>query len=216
MRGGVELSLMSCFGDPATIAWIWGSGSLRTSELSSSAGVNRTLTNSSCGSLALTTSHKTIARNIAVPLSTRRSVNAATMRRWSELCGRAAGTPVTRPSAGRGRGSFQIDRARRVATRAGARRRQSEQLRDQRPVSLRVPVIGPDPLLANRPFTTDDERLGISGRLKDPLDRVRRIVQDLERDPVCLCERADRVFAHVVVDAHRDELEPLRAVLLVQ
>ena len=57
---------MSCFGEPATIAWICGSGSRSTSELSSNDGVKRTPTSSICGSFALTTNHRTIARKIAV------------------------------------------------------------------------------------------------------------------------------------------------------
>src|SRR5262249_14565947 len=103
-----------------------------------------------------------------------------------------------------------------AAVRDGLRLLQAKQLANQGAIARRAPIVGADPLAANRSLAADDERLGIAGGLIGTLDRVRRVVQDLERDAEMLRERADRILAHVVVDAHGDELEPFVAVRLVQ
>src|SRR6185312_670359 len=207
IASGVVPSLRSSRGGPATSASTCDGGS-RSTKVLSSVGMNRTGTSSTSGSLALTTNQSTTARKSAVALSARCSVNAATTRWRSELGGRdAGGGACVMPAAPRSAVAVVGDRVRRF---------QAEELRDERAVALRAPIRGADPLLADRSFAADHERLGVARRLVRVVDGVRRVVQDLECHTVVLRERADRVLAHALVGADGDELESLGAVILVQ
>src|SRR6185503_3048265 len=155
------------------------------------------------GSFALTTNQRTIARKSAATLSPIWSVTAAVMRRWIVPDVRWGVGPVIQTST-------VTDHSR------GTRCLQAEQLGDERAIPLRAPIVGADPLFANRALAPDDERLGITRRLQYALDLMRIIMQDLECHAIRFRERANRVLADGVVDAHRDDLQALVAVGFLQ
>src|SRR5438128_12580643 len=99
------------------------------------------------GSFTLTTNQSTSARKTAAILRPICSVNAAATRRLT-VFGCARGAVIQT--------SMVADHSRRT------RNLQTEQLSDERAIALRAPVVFPDPLLSNRAFASDDERLRIA------------------------------------------------------
>ena len=131
-----------------------GSGSRSTSELSST-GVKRTGTSSISGSFALTTNHNTTDKKQGGRLEAR--TGGSRRRRSSRAAGRC-GEPGGRSA---GVSLIRMRPQRAPSSAAGFGICASEQLGDQRAVALRVPVVVTDPLLPDRAFAPDDERLGI-------------------------------------------------------
>src|SRR5215204_4209045 len=76
----------------------------------------------------------------------------------------------------------------RVAANGGRGLRYAEQLREQRAVRGRIPVVRGDDLLADHAVAADDERLGNARGLVIALDVTGRILEDLERQPVLVAE----------------------------